>query len=170
VTGFDQSLTADYDADTAQIFGEVNYDMKVKQIDLQPFANLAYVNLHADSFQEKGGAAALSGGSSDDNLTFTTIGIRASTDISLGSNPASLHGALGWRHALGDTATASSLAFAGGDAFSINGVPVARDALAVDAGVDIGLSKQATFGVSYSGQVAGKSSTNGVKANIAVKF
>ncbi|KAA0689538.1 autotransporter domain-containing protein [Neorhizobium sp. P12A] len=169
-TDFNQSLTADYDADTAQIFGEVNYDVKVKQIDLQPFANLAYVNLHTDSFHEKGGSAALSGGSSSDNLTFTTLGVRASTDVSLGSNPASLHGSLGWRHALGDTTTSSSLAFAGGDAFSIDGVPVARDALAVDAGVDVNLSKQATFGVSYSGQIAGKSSTNGVKANIAVKF
>lgn len=167
---FNDSLRADYDADTAQVFGEVNYDVKTSNVDLQPFANLAYVSLHTDSFNEKGGAAALSGKSGNDDLTFTTLGVRASTDFSLGGTYATARGAIGWRHALGDTASSSSLAFAGGDTFSVSGVPVARDALALDAGLDFNVAPRATIGVSYSGQIAGKASTNGVKANLAIKF
>ncbi len=36
-------------------------------------------------------------------------------------------GSLGWRHAFGDTAPTTTLAFAGGSPFSIAGAPIAEE-------------------------------------------
>ncbi|TPN40845.1 autotransporter domain-containing protein [Mesorhizobium sp. B2-3-3] len=46
------------------------------------------------------------------------------------------------------------MAFNTGASFTISGVPIARDALAVEAGFDVPLSPNATLGASYSGQIA----------------
>src|SRR5690606_10466001 len=56
--GFTDSLSGDYSAATAQLFGEIGYAINAGGLELEPFANLAYVNLHTDGFTEEGGAAA----------------------------------------------------------------------------------------------------------------
>ncbi|TIT50398.1 MAG: autotransporter domain-containing protein, partial [Mesorhizobium sp.] len=53
----------------------------------EPYANLAYVNFDADGFTEKGGAAALSSGDRSSDTAFTTLGLRASTVLTLGRIP-----------------------------------------------------------------------------------
>jgi fibronectin-binding autotransporter adhesin len=45
-TGFSDRLKGDYDAGTAQVFGEVGYRADLGRLALEPFAGLAYVNLH----------------------------------------------------------------------------------------------------------------------------
>lgn len=62
------------------------------------------------------------------------------------------------------------LAFAGGAPFAIAGAPIARDALALEAGLDIALSRKATLGMSYSGQIASGTQDHGLKANLTVSF
>jgi outer membrane autotransporter protein len=79
-------------------------------------------------------------------------------------------GMLGWRHAFGDTTPLSTLAFTGSDAFTVAGVPIARDSALIEAGLDLNLTPNATLGVSYQGQFGGGASQNGFKANLAVKF
>jgi outer membrane autotransporter protein len=49
-------------------------------------------------------------------------------------------------------------------------VPIARNALVFDAGLDIKLKPAATLGVSYSGQFGSGVTDQGMKANLAVKF
>ncbi|TPM26815.1 autotransporter outer membrane beta-barrel domain-containing protein, partial [Mesorhizobium sp. B2-2-2] len=168
--GFADSLSGDYSAGTAQVFGEVAYDIKAGAIGLEPFANLAYVNLHTDGFTEKGGAAALTSASSDTDVTFTTLGLRASTSLTLGTVEATARGMLGWLHAYGDTAPLSSFGFAGSDAFSIAGIPIAKDAAFVEAGLDLNLSPNTTLGIAYQGQFAGGANQNGFNATFKVQF
>ncbi|OJA80062.1 autotransporter outer membrane beta-barrel domain-containing protein, partial [Burkholderia ubonensis] len=57
--GFSDSNSARYDANTAQVFGEVGYAIPVGRFALEPFAGLAYVRLHTNAYTESGGAAAL---------------------------------------------------------------------------------------------------------------
>ncbi|WP_202359070.1 autotransporter outer membrane beta-barrel domain-containing protein [Mesorhizobium sp. 113-3-3] len=168
--GFADSLSADYDAATAQAFGELAYKTDAGPFAFEPFANLAYVNLHTDGFAERGGAAALTSGSSTSDATFTTLGVRASTDITLGGVAATARGMLGWRHAFGDVTPLSSVAFAGGDSFTIAGAPIARDAMLVEAGFDVQLARNATLGLSYAGQFGADAFDNGFKANLGIKF
>ena len=168
--GFADKLSAEYDAATAQAFGELGYKIDRGPIAFEPFANLAYVNVRTDSFEETGGAAALTSSSSDAGVTFTTLGLRASTVFGLGGTKATARGMLGWRHAFGDDAPASTFAFAGGDAFAIAGVPIARDTAAVEAGLDFALSSSATLSISYNGQFGSALSDHSAKANFAVRF
>ncbi|MCV3243286.1 autotransporter domain-containing protein [Mesorhizobium sp. ZC-5] len=168
--GFAGSAEASYDARTAQVFGELGYQVDRGSFALEPFANLAYVNVHTDGFAEDGGAAALTSASGTTDATFTTLGLRASTDINLGSMLAAARGMLGWRHTFGDVTPFSDLAFAGGEAFTIAGTPIAEDALVLEAGFDVGLSEKTSLGVSYSGQIASDASDHGFRADLTVKF
>jgi outer membrane autotransporter protein len=168
--GFADQLSAGYDASTAQVFGELAYKLDANRLKFEPFANLAYVSVHTDGFTEKGGDAALTSQSSNADATFTTLGLRASTDLGLGGIKATAHGTLGWRHAFGDVTPTSTFAFAGGDAFTIAGVPVARDNVVVEAGFDLQMSANATLGLSYAGQFGAHATDNGAKANLNVRF
>jgi len=170
IPGVSESLSADYNAGTFQAFGELGYSIDTSSTRFEPFANLAYVGLHSDSFAERGGAAALRGAGSNTDVTFTTLGLRAQHDIALGTVEATISGLLGWQHAFGDTTPQSTQAFATGSAFSIAGAPIARNAAVIEAGLDLNLTPQATFGLSYAGQFATKAQDHGFKANLTVSF
>ena len=168
--GFNDQLTASYRAQTAQVFGDLGYRIDMNSIAVEPFGGLAYVNLRTEGFREIGGAAALTSARAKTGVTFSTLGFRASTDFALGSMIATARGTLGWRHAFGDTTPMSTFAFAGGSAFAIAGAPIAQNAAVVEAGLDLRLLENATFGVSYNGQFASGARDQSLKANLAVKF
>jgi outer membrane autotransporter protein len=167
--GFSDKLKSDYDAGTAQVYGEIGYGFRAGRVALEPFVNLAYVSLRTDGFTEQGGAAALASNGATTDATFTTLGIHASTSIHLGGTKAAAEGTLGWRHAFGDTPK-SILSFTGGSPFTIAGVPIAKDAAVFDAGLDVSLSPNATLGVSYGGQFGSDVTDQSVKANFSLKF
>ncbi|WP_157632781.1 autotransporter-associated beta strand repeat-containing protein [Hoeflea sp. 108] len=168
--GFSDNLTAEYDAATTQVFAEAGYRLERGDAIVEPFANLAYINVRTDGFTEKGGPAALTASASTTETTFATLGVRASRDVVLGDAKATLRGMVGWRHAFGEITPLTSVAFAGGNAFTIAGAPVARDAVVVEAGVDFDLSPAATLGLSYTGQLGGGAVDQSFKADLAVRF
>ncbi|MER9657252.1 autotransporter domain-containing protein [Mesorhizobium sp. M0152] len=160
--GFTDALSADYDAGTA-----LAYKPDAGRFRFEPFANLAYVT---DGFTETGGAAALTSAGTSTAASFSTLGLRGSTDFELGGVNATARGMLGWRHAFGDVTPTSTFAFAGGDAFIIAGVPIARDAALFEAGLDLQLAAYATLGLSYSGQLGSGVFDQGARVNLRVKF
>ncbi len=167
---FADHLKADYDSATTQVFGDVGWRMRAGDVELQPFANLAYIHLDTDGFREKGGAAALTGKSGGDNVTFAMLGLRWLAAIPA-EIPVTFSGMLGWRRAIGDLTPPSALAFAsGGSPFMIEGVTIPRDAAVVEAGVTAQLSKTARLKLSYSGEFARNLSAHAVKANLTVDF
>jgi len=169
--GFSDSLKGDYNAGTAQAFGELGYGIDTSAARFEPFGNLAYVSVHTDSFTEKGGAAALSSESDTTDATFTTLGLRASTGFDMNGAQVTAKGMLGWRHAFGDITPLSAMRFAGGgDAFSIGGIPIAQNAAVIEAGLDVALTQTATIGVSYAGQFGSGITDQSVKASFNVKF
>ncbi|MEP9399949.1 autotransporter domain-containing protein [Mesorhizobium sp. KR2-14] len=157
-------------AGTLQGFGELGYGIEAGGARFEPFANLAQVNLHANGFAENGGAAALSGRRGTTDVTFTTLGLRAEHKLGLGTVDATLRGLVGWRHAFGDTTPTATLAFSAGDAFAIAGAPIARDSAVAEAGLDLKLTPDSSFGLSYIGQFASGARDNGFNANLAVRF
>lgn len=169
-TGFADSLSADYNAGTVQAFGELGYRIDAMGVAFEPFANLAYVSLSQDGYTERGGAAALTGGSETMDTTFSTLGLRLSKEVSFGATTATLRGALGWRHAFGDSSPTVSQAFVGWDAFTVTGVPIAEDAAVLEAGVDMLITPSATLGIAYTGQYGDGVTENGFNARLSVKF
>ncbi|WP_249694359.1 autotransporter domain-containing protein [Stappia sp. WLB 29] len=168
--GFADSLTGDYGAGTGQFFGELAYDMDLGTYRLEPFATLAYVHQSRSGFAEQGGAAALTASSAATDTGFTTLGLRGETEFDLGGTRMAAHATMGWRHAFGDATPNSTHAFAGGAPFTISGAPIARDAAVIEAGLDLRFSPQASFGLSYSGQLAGNAQSHGFTARLGVSF
>lgn len=161
---------ADYRGHTLQAFGELAHQTQLGGLRLEPYANIAHVRLRTGGFAEAGGATALRGAKATQRLTFATLGLRGEHEFTLGGMPATVSGTLGWRHAFGRAAPDASLRFAGGDAHTVAGVPIARNSAVVEAGLGLQLSRQATLAVSYAGQIASGARDHGVRAMLSARF
>jgi outer membrane autotransporter protein len=139
---------------------------------IEPFVGGAYVSIGRDRFTETGGVAALTGFASTHDLGTATAGLRAQTSLDLGFGvPVSAHGLLGYRRAFGDVVPKALLAFgATGPTFLTAGIPIDRDALVAEAGLDLRVSASATLGVAYTGQVGGRAEDHAVKGNFTHRF
>ncbi|MEX1180227.1 MAG: autotransporter domain-containing protein, partial [Cucumibacter sp.] len=168
---FTAATTARYDAYTDQIFGEIGYGIALKNSTLEPFAGLAYASFGSDRFTEVGGPAALSGNSQFD-AAFGTLGIRAATTIAPSDlMRIRLHGAAAWRHTFGDTTPEATAAFLAGSApYSIGGAPIAKDVLAIDAGFDFAVGRNARLGLAYTGQFAPNAQDQALKVSFNLRF
>jgi outer membrane autotransporter protein len=170
--GFAETLKGSRDANTTQAFGEIGYRVALGGVALEPFAGLAYVNLETDAFTEQGGAAGLTGLSGSEDVTFTSLGVRAAQRWLVGATTAlTLRGTVGWQHAFGDTTPSAAFLFAGGSLpFTVAGVPIAEDALVVKAGADLDIGPAVTLGIAYSAQFAQDAQDQQVKGVLNVKF
>jgi outer membrane autotransporter protein len=172
--GFFDTATARYDAGTAQAFGEVGYGLTVGPVAAEPFAGLAWVHLHANGFVETGGLgiAALTGASANDDLGYSTLGLRVATSYTLPNGVVlTPRASAAWQHAFGGLTPTEALVFQStGAGFTIAGVPIARDAALVEAGFDVRVTPQATLGLYYAGQIAHTAQDHSVKGNFTLRF
>ncbi|WP_230413276.1 autotransporter outer membrane beta-barrel domain-containing protein [Paraburkholderia antibiotica] len=168
--GYVDHLDASYDAGTAQVFGELGYRFDVNNVKVEPFANLAYVNLHVDRFGEQGNAAALTASGDTINMAYSTLGARASTALMLGRITLVVNGSLGWRHAYGNSTPTSVLALRGSMPFNVAGVPVTRDSAVMSAGVGTALTRNLSARVSYNGQFGSGFRDQGIFGDLAWRF
>ena len=78
---------------------------------------------------------------------------------------------VGWRHAFGDDKPDADLRFVGGGAgFSTEGVPIAKDAAVVEAGLDLSVGASGKLGVGYSGQLSSENRDHGVVVSFSMGF
>ena len=169
--GFYERQTASYDADTGQLFGEVAYPTQMGDIALEPFAGLAYVSIDSDSFRERGGALASLRGNADQDVGYSTVGLRAATTMHWGEMLVTPHISAAWQHAFDDVTPGAALAFAStGIGFSIAGMPLAEDFVLLDTGLDFAISDRMTAGASYAGQFGDGVTDNAVKGQLTWLF
>ncbi|MGL9739645.1 autotransporter outer membrane beta-barrel domain-containing protein [Serratia sp. (in: enterobacteria)] len=166
-SGFSDRLKSDYDANSLLAFTEAGYRFGQPEMNVEPFINLSYIRLHTDSFQESGGAAALSVRNETMNTFYSTLGVRGVTEL---PKNVSLYGSLGWQHAYGDKNTSSRMVFAGSDAFVTQGQAVDDNVMVGDIGVSVKLSRAATLDVGYQGQFGADTRVNSVNANLRWSF
>lgn len=126
---FNETLAADYDGSVTHAYVDVSYPFAVGDAQLAPFANLSRVSADTDGFAETGGLAALKVAKTSADLTFSTLGVRAS-EISVAG--ATLSGSAGWRHASGDRDALGLHALTGGSNFRVQGVEITDSAAVVD--------------------------------------
>jgi outer membrane autotransporter protein len=171
--GFSDDASARYGAMTAQLFSEVGYSVVLGTVAAEPFAGLAWVHLSTDSFNETAGTmAALAGASSQDDVGYSTLGARAATIFMLPNGMAlTARASAAWQHAFGDVTPDAVLAFEGtASAFTVAGVPLARDAALLETGFDVSITPRASVGISYTGQLAQGLQDNSVKGNLLIRF
>ena len=171
--GFSDIASARYGATTAQMFDEVGYGMALGAVAVEPFAGFAWAHLSTQGFNETATTmAALSGSSSQHDVAYSTLGARAAANTIL-PNGMTLtpRVSVAWQHAFGDLTPGAVLAFEGaGTAFTVAGVPLARDAALIETGVDVQITKQTTLGIAYTGQLAPGLQDHSVKGNFVFRF
>ena len=170
--GFFDRTTANYDGHTGQIFGELGYGFALGNLAIEPFAGAAWVRVKTDAAAERGGAAALNFAGTTFETGYATLGIRAAGMIALGHDMMLVPRAtLAWQHAFDNVTPAGVLAFQAAPVpFTIAGVPIARDSLLAEAGLDLAIGRHATLGVSYVGQLASNVQDHAAKGKFSWKF
>lgn len=167
---YSDRLQATYDTSTAQLFAGAGYRFERGRASYEPFLDLAYVQLRNDAYAERGGAAALSVRAGDTEAGFATLGLRMGTDLGPAHAPVRATASLGWRHAYGDEAAQTRMAFDGGQAFAIQGVPLARDAAVIEAGIEGAITPSASFGLAYRGLVGDGVDDHGLQGRVTWRF
>ena len=168
VGGLTNNLAADYDTHTVQASVEAGFDVDMTEVVLTPFAGLAGTYARTDGFAETGGPAALVIDASDNITGTTSLGLRVRRE----AGHVALTGSTGWRHAFGDVAPASRVAFASAPAasFIVRGAPVAEDTLAVGAHIDLDLSEATKLTFGYTGEFSSDARDQGLRSEIRVEF
>jgi len=170
--GFADAATARYGGESGQVFGEIGYGMAFGSTAVEPFAGLAWVHLRTDPFAESGGPAALTGATNNQDVGYSTLGIRMAT-IWILRNGWTLvpRASVAWQHAFSDVTPTTPLVFQStGAGFVVAGVPLARDSALIDAGFDVRLTPQTSIGISYIGQIAAALQDHGVKGHVTSRF
>lgn len=170
--GYSDAAAADYGARTAQAFGEIGYSLPFGNLAVEPFAQLARVRHDSDGFSETGGPAALRVAKAQDDVTYTTLGLHAAQSLTLSDDrAATARGMLGWRHAMGEIVPrATNGVVSSTTTFDVMGVPIAKDALVLDAGLDIKIAERVTLGFTYNAQLSAEAHDNGLRADLTWRF
>nr|BFD41877.1 autotransporter serine protease [Pseudomonas sp. FFPRI_1] len=152
------------DARSAQLFGEAAWQFEQGPGRLEPFVNLAYVNIASDAFKEQGGAAALKGSDDHREAWLSTLGMRAGQRLALAQGQAlELSATLGWQHNLSGTGSDQHLAFAaGGGEYKVQSLSLERDAAVVGARAGVVLGRATRVNLDYNGVLGSKDKSHGV--------
>ncbi|WDG54754.1 autotransporter domain-containing protein [Pseudomonas chlororaphis] len=170
--GYSDHLKSKHDANTLQAFGELGrrFDLS-PSVQLEPFANLAYVQVKSEGFKESGGPAALRAKHASDEQTFSTLGLRASADKQLDNGKLlTVFGSAGWKHALNGITPSNTYRFDGSDAFRIEGAAYSRNSAVVEAGVETRVTPELSLGAAYNGQLGSGASEHGLSLNASYRF
>ncbi|CAI2499661.1 autotransporter outer membrane beta-barrel domain-containing protein [Serratia plymuthica] len=164
--------TAKYSARTEQVFAEAGYSVKAGWVNLEPFANLAYINFQNNGISEDGGAAALHGDKQHTDATVSTLGLRADTEWQASKTTAvALRSELGWQHQYGELERGTGLRFNGGSSpFVVNSVSASRDGAVLKASAEVAVNKNATLSLGYGGLLSQNHQDNSVNAGFTWRF
>jgi autotransporter-associated beta strand protein len=170
IRGFSDTLKSQRASRVLQGFVELGYGFAWGGLALEPFAQLALLQIGADGALERGGPAALRLPGTRQELGFSTLGLRA--EARLGETPLFARGLIGWRHGFGDLKPASLAAFASGGAglARIGGTPIDRDALLAEARLDWRLGEATTLGISYAAALGTRSRDHSLRGRLDMRF
>ncbi|WP_242116249.1 autotransporter domain-containing protein [Sphingomonas lacusdianchii] len=159
-----------YGGDLGQAFGEAGYLIRSATGYVEPFIGGAVLHMTRKGFAERGGASALTANSSAYDIATSTVGMQVQDRprALLGTEtPLLLRGLLAYRHAYGDVHPSALVRFAEADqGFTVAGVPIARDAMVAQGGIDWRVSPATTLSLAYTGQVGSqRTQDHGVKVN-----
>lgn len=170
---FKDTLSADYNASTLQAFAEVGYKLNIApRSTLEPYANLAYVRVHTDGFDEKDqNGAALSVHSALMDSPLSTLGLRAAASFNAGHYAVTASADFGWRHAYDDVIPTANAGFTAGLAtFTSAGNAIGSDTALIETDIHVQLNQNTAVGLTYQGQFSSGTTQNGVNASLRVAF
>lgn len=170
--GFNEYLVADYKARGVQLFAEADYEIEVAGQLIAPFVNLAWASVDVEGWDEAefhfavGSTASLRSQSQKHDATFATLGARG--ELELGER-FELQGMLGYRRTLSGDEPTLRVGFSDGNqAFTVQGVPLARDAFVADIGLALRIGQNMRIGAAYNGLIGSDARDHSVEARISI--
>ncbi|WP_109126351.1 autotransporter-associated beta strand repeat-containing protein [Dyella sp. C11] len=163
------ALSDRYDAHVAQGFVEGGYRFQVTPgQQVEPFLNLAHVQVQTDASREASGIAALTVASQSDAVNIATLGVRDTWSLGR-TGGLNAHIGIGWQQAWGDVTPVSTVRFtSGSDSFDIAGTPVARHAGVIDGGLSFAVARNAFVDASYIGRFGDGAKDQGARLSLNV--
>ncbi|RUL78793.1 autotransporter-associated beta strand repeat-containing protein [Dyella choica] len=162
--------TTRYNANTAQGYVDASYVFTLGRGTLAPFVDLAAQRLHTDAFSESGTAAALSGNAHTSTQTYGMLGLRGAAKVDP-QGTVQAHASLGWQHAWGDTNPAATMQLvSGSNAFTVQGTPVAHNAMAITAGLRFLATSHLSLDATYNGQFASRVNDQAAHLSLTYAF
>lgn len=169
--GFSDEVSSSYDGKTASAFAELSYAATLGTVTVEPFAGINHVHLKTDGFRESGGVAALAVSRRERDVTFSTLGLRLGTDIAASEKAVvTPMVSAAWQHGFGDVEAKGRHVLGTGAGFDLRGVPMAKDNLALEAGVQASIMPGGTLGISYTGNIADRWNDHGLKLGLSFAF
>ena len=168
--GVNDTVSASYQAGTAQGFVEIGTDIEAGATTITPFGKLEGVSHATDAFTETGGQGALATAASVANALFVTIGVGAEQSFVLDDDMVvKARGSIGWRHAFAGQVQVAN-AFAGGGPFTIASAGIASDVLLVSLGAAVDIDDRTSLDVSYDGSLGSGLGSGAVKVTLSGRF
>ncbi|WP_110669878.1 autotransporter domain-containing protein [Salinicola halophilus] len=164
----DDTLEADFDAETLTAFAELSRHFALGAATLSPFAGVSVVSTRIDDIHEHGGPAALTIDGERETSPYAQLGLRHRQ--TLGLDRVTLRSEIAWQRRLDDDAPELSARFDGGDTFSVEGTDAARDLLQVGAGVGVALTRDVSLDVGYAGRFGDDLKDHGGNAALTWRF
>ena len=172
-----EQLKGKYTAQSQTLLSELGYRVDHGSFTLEPFAGVGYQRYHRERFKEKGGMSALNVGEQTQQNLSTTLGLRMSSLYTL-DNQMSLkpHVSASWKHLYGDVGSSvrQSSAWVDKDVFNsdftIQGTALNRDSLALQAGLGLAVSATQSVGLTYTGDVGTRSTSQAVMGQWTLTF
>ena len=163
-----ENLTSDYDAMSYSGFVEYSYPLP-RDPEVELLAAVSHVTLDTESYDESGGASALSASSETSNTTFTTLGLRTNNQLNE-DDTFKLNGLFAWRHAFGDLDPNSVYSLAGSDNFTVRGAKIAEDAALLEVGLQLKTSEHGVLSLAYDGELSSKTELHSATIHYTMSF
>lgn len=168
--GVNDTVTASYQAGTAQLYFEAGHDFEAYGMTFTPFARFNALNHATDGFTETGGQGQLTTSASVVNALFVTLGVSAEDRFVLSDRLlVTARGSVGWQHAFADAITIAN-SFTGGNPFAVAGAPVAADRAVIEASAVLDLSETTSLKLGYDGSLGGGFASAAFTATFAGTF
>lgn len=156
-----------YSGHLIQGFVEASKSIEISErLKVAPYVNIAHAYINTNNINEGNNVTALKGNGRND-ITFSTVGLRGLWQL---TPHAKITLASGWQHAYGSRTADTDLTFNGGSSFNINSVPISKDAIVSDVGLEIKLTSNISASINYQGQFGDKIENNAIKAGLNYRF
>jgi outer membrane autotransporter protein len=169
--GFSDTLTAAYRTNLTQVLAELGYRIDAGDAAIEPFAQVAYLDLTTNAIAETGGAARLKSGKTSDDFWVTTLGARVKYGLPLGNGTFGVTAEAGWRRISGGRETTPiTFNLPAGPGFAIQGVPFGRDVAALGLVLSGSVATNVEVDFGYRGQVGKGVKDHGVRGGVVIRF
>ncbi|MCX5613718.1 autotransporter domain-containing protein [Bombella saccharophila] len=173
VGDYGSRVRSSYLGGTAQAYAELGYKLRAGRTVVEPFMNVAYVNMQTNSFREHGNDAALRSRGTDQGVTFSTFGFRAATRLNIGKAVFMPHIMGAYRHGFGRLRPGLHEGFVAGggtNTMDVAGVLLSSNAAVTDAGITAKVTDRVGVDLSYIGQYGNHSIESGATGSVNVSF